>query len=165
MPNGKKSKSSKQKQQLHEMLFMLPITDNAQDQMKAQDTRERNTFDRCWVGSRPSWSLLLAPAIAIKHTSDEYNLFPTAPAWPGLLLIIPRCVIIDFPLTLRGRQSAKREKKIGKKGKAGKKVKSSEAMPTHAVGPHFELRPGPRQEPSRSGKNLHLHLARHLCDN
>lgn len=47
MPNGKKSKSSKQKQQLHEMLFMLPITDNAQDQMKAQDTRERNTFDRC----------------------------------------------------------------------------------------------------------------------
>jgi len=42
----KKSKGSNQKQ-LREMLFMLPITDNAQDQMKA-DTRERNilfTFD------------------------------------------------------------------------------------------------------------------------
>jgi len=41
-----KSKGSKQKQ-LREMLFILPFTDNAQDQMKA-DTRERNilfTFD------------------------------------------------------------------------------------------------------------------------
>jgi len=66
----KKSKGSKQKQ-LREMLFMLPITDNAQDQMKA-DTRERNilftfdhTRDRTEMGLKNRTSL---PAIAWHYT-------------------------------------------------------------------------------------------------
>lgn len=149
----KKSKGSKQKQ-LHEMLFMLPITDNAQDPMRA-DTRQRNGIPLTGTGgcknkkkrknSRNRTSLV---AIAITHTMVDYRLCRAA--WHGLLLIIPRCVIIDFSLTLRGRQSAG-EKKIKTGGKKTcKRLRVAKRGPRMWMcGPHFELRQaaGPRPDP------------------
>lgn len=87
-------------------------------------------------------------AIAITHTMVDYRLCRAA--WHGLLLIIPRCVIIDFSLTLRGRQSAG-EKKIKTGGKKTcKRLRVAKRGPRMWMcGPHFELRQaaGPRPDP------------------